>query len=207
MGTSGQNGRQLQAMDEKRGRTFTEGHEASIKSREPLSTRDRLKSCYLELLKQQGMEQIKVTDLCSLAGVGRGTFYSYYHRLDDLVDDLFEDIFEQIDPSCCKFLKYENVTYRGGIPPCEFIRSHRTYLPLFLDDTLQHLFHPSPEVCDHRHHLVCRFCHPGGGIQQTRGRRSSCKLGNPRKKNTNAVRNRHAQERPDDLERAPDGVL
>ena len=57
------------------------------------------------------MEQNKVTKLCALAGMQRSTFYTYYHRLDDLVDDIFEDVFSQIDPSCCRFLEYENITF------------------------------------------------------------------------------------------------
>ena len=104
------------------------------------SARDKLKESFLSLLKTHDLKDIKVQDICKLSGFHRSTFYLYYHRIDDLVQDLFEDIFEQIDPSCCKYLRYRNVEFNGGMPPCELIRSKREYLPVFQDEALSLYF-------------------------------------------------------------------
>lgn len=107
---------------------------------EQTDIQDVLKEHFLSLLETRPLKEIKVKDLCDSSGIHRSTFYLHYHRIDDLVQDLFDDVFDQMDPSCCKYLTYKNIVPNGGMPPCEFIRNNRKYLPLFQDEVLSLYF-------------------------------------------------------------------
>ena len=53
-------------------------------------TRAALREALIELLEEQGLENITVNDLCSRANVTRGTFYNHYQDKDALLA-AFED--------------------------------------------------------------------------------------------------------------------
>jgi AcrR family transcriptional regulator len=59
-------------------------------------TKKLIKQTFLELLKdQEKVEQIKVTDICRIAQITRGTFYRYYQSVSDLLDQLRIELFQQ----------------------------------------------------------------------------------------------------------------
>lgn len=55
-----------------------------------------LRESLLELLKTKPLNRITVTDLCTLADLNRGTFYSYYRDVFDLLEQIENDFFEEI---------------------------------------------------------------------------------------------------------------
>lgn len=63
-------------------------------------TRNAIKQCVLEKMKQKNISDIKVTEVVQILGISRGTFYlnfdSIYSVLQELEDEFFEGFFEQM---------------------------------------------------------------------------------------------------------------
>ena len=66
-------------------------------------TRKMLIEAFLQLRRQKPLRKITVSELCSLAGVGRGTFYAHFTDIYDFNEKL-ED----------KFLADFSAALRGG---------------------------------------------------------------------------------------------
>ena len=47
-----------------------------------------IKEALFELLAQKSLQQIRVKEICELADINRGTFYTHYADINDLVDQL-----------------------------------------------------------------------------------------------------------------------
>lgn len=59
-------------------------------------TQQLIRQTFLELLKdEEKVELIKVTDICRIAQITRGTFYRYYQSVPDLLDKLRIELFQQ----------------------------------------------------------------------------------------------------------------
>ncbi|ULQ48481.1 TetR/AcrR family transcriptional regulator [Liquorilactobacillus nagelii] len=59
-------------------------------------TQQLIRQTFLELLKdEEKVELIKVTDICRIAQITRGTFYRYYQSVPDLLDKLRTELFQQ----------------------------------------------------------------------------------------------------------------
>lgn len=59
-------------------------------------TQQLIRQTFLELLKEEEkVELIKVTDICRIAQITRGTFYRYYQSVPDLLDKLRTELFQQ----------------------------------------------------------------------------------------------------------------
>ncbi len=55
-------------------------------------TRNRIKKAVAVLLKTKKLEDIKITEITSLSGVSRNTFYTHYNRISDVLNDISKDL-------------------------------------------------------------------------------------------------------------------
>ena len=60
-------------------------------------TRARLRQSLIELLQEKDIRKISVTELAERADVNRGTFYSHYQDLYDMVLQLQEELLQEFD--------------------------------------------------------------------------------------------------------------
>lgn len=60
------------------------------------NTKRKLISAGLELLKTKGFEAINVEDITQSAGVGKGTFYTYFKKKEDIVLEISRTPFGEI---------------------------------------------------------------------------------------------------------------
>lgn len=51
-----------------------------------------LRNALIELMEERGFDSITVNDLCSRAGLNRGTFYNHYKDKDDLLADFENEV-------------------------------------------------------------------------------------------------------------------
>ena len=62
-------------------------------------TKKMIKDAMLELLENQPLEKISVTDICTNADVNRSTFYAYYTDTAHLLTEIENDVLDQIPKS------------------------------------------------------------------------------------------------------------
>lgn len=55
-------------------------------------TRDKLKQGLLEILKNEDIDSVSVTELCRYSGVNRNTFYSHYKEPSDLLEEIENEL-------------------------------------------------------------------------------------------------------------------
>lgn len=48
-------------------------------------TKMLIRKAFMDLLRRKPLQSISITELCSAAGINRGTFYSHYSNIDDLL--------------------------------------------------------------------------------------------------------------------------
>lgn len=65
-------------------------------SRKIKYTKMVLRDSLLELLKTYPVGKITVTQICKLADINRGTFYTYYENAEDLLHQIEEEMFAEI---------------------------------------------------------------------------------------------------------------
>lgn len=65
-------------------------------------TKMLIRRAFLELLRTKPMQSISIKELCTVAGINRGTFYSHYADIYDLLeqieDDMMHDFQEALKP-------------------------------------------------------------------------------------------------------------
>jgi len=59
----------------------------------------------LKLLKDKPINKITVTELCELADINRGTFYTHYYDVYDLLEQIENDLYEKISTEILSTLK------------------------------------------------------------------------------------------------------
>ncbi|MTD29517.1 TetR/AcrR family transcriptional regulator [Planomicrobium sp. YIM 101495] len=64
-----------------------------------LKTKEALRNALLLLLKEKQLGAISVTEICKVAMVNRGTFYSHYGRVEDLFEEYFKKMMEDLGAS------------------------------------------------------------------------------------------------------------
>ena len=57
-------------------------------------TKESLRTALLQLLEDQSLHQIKITDLCKRAGVSRMAYYRHYHSIINLYQDIIHHLLE-----------------------------------------------------------------------------------------------------------------
>lgn len=55
----------------------------------------KIKNALLQLLSQNKLTDISITNLVKLAGIYRATFYLHYRNINEIVDDIQKDIFDR----------------------------------------------------------------------------------------------------------------
>ena len=69
-----------------------------------------LKQSLLELMKTRPINKITVTEICELADVNRGTFYTHYTDPYDLLNQIENELFEKIHESLGRKLNFSDVS-------------------------------------------------------------------------------------------------
>ena len=105
-----------------------------------LFTKGLIKEAFLELKKSSSLADIKVTDLCERAGIGRGTFYRHYRNMTEVLDEVLDDAFSQ-SSSLARHLVSREMRTAGAcsgcdMPFCQFVRENKHYSGIFLDESL-----------------------------------------------------------------------
>jgi len=59
-------------------------------------TRDEIVRISVELFRQKGYDAVKISDIASNAGIGKGTFYQYFRNKEELFFECLENIFLDI---------------------------------------------------------------------------------------------------------------
>ena len=65
-------------------------------------TKMLIRKAFTDLLKQKPIQSISIKELCESAGINRGTFYSHYSDIYDLLkqieEDMMNDLFDALKP-------------------------------------------------------------------------------------------------------------
>lgn len=59
--------------------------------------KDHLREAFWQLYSSREMNTITVKEVCERAGYNRGTFYRYYHDIEDILEQIEEEIMDQFD--------------------------------------------------------------------------------------------------------------
>lgn len=65
-------------------------------NRKSEKTKRLIKDTFVELLKTEPVGEIKVTQICELAGIHRTTFYLHYDNVDEIMNDIFDRIVNEM---------------------------------------------------------------------------------------------------------------
>lgn len=68
-------------------------------------TKILIKDALSQLLKEKPFEKISIKELCDLADINRGTFYSHYKDLSDLQDKIYKEFFDNFKLSFVPMLE------------------------------------------------------------------------------------------------------
>lgn len=61
-----------------------------------LTTEQKIQTAFLQMLETTLFSKIKINDLAKKAGISRGTFYTHYDSIYDLLEDVENQLFEKI---------------------------------------------------------------------------------------------------------------
>lgn len=98
----------------------------------------KIEAAFFSLLKEKELFQIRVAEICKLAGINRSTFYAHYFDVYDLADKLRERLAAEVQEF---FLREETLTFKKEdfLTLFEHIRDHqelyRFYFKLQYDRT------------------------------------------------------------------------
>lgn len=60
-------------------------------------TKGMLKQALMQLLREKSIQSITIKELCELAQVNRGTFYSHYYDIYDLLEDMENELLAELE--------------------------------------------------------------------------------------------------------------
>ena len=66
-------------------------------------TKKMLRSALIELLQKKPLQSITVKELCSHAGINRGTFYSHYYDIYDLMEKIENEMFSELQEALSNY--------------------------------------------------------------------------------------------------------
>ena len=91
-----------------------------------IKTKKKIQNTIIELLTKKHLNEISISELCSLANINRNTFYSHYNTTYDVIDDitvnLMEDFGQMVEKSdndldisidICKYLFYKRDIFKN----------------------------------------------------------------------------------------------
>ncbi|PSL36247.1 TetR family transcriptional regulator [Planomicrobium soli] len=82
-----------------------------------VKTKEALKEALVFLLKEKSLKSISITEICSIAKVNRGTFYSHYEHVEDLFEDYYKDIMKDLTDSYLEPYKHVQILDTGQLNP------------------------------------------------------------------------------------------
>lgn len=94
-----------------------------------LSTEEKLHEAFLKLILKYPINKIKVNQVTEIAEVSRGSFYTHYESIDDLLGDIEFELLDAIPktPEIDKALQSESVVYDLLVEKLAYIK---TKLPI-----------------------------------------------------------------------------
>jgi AcrR family transcriptional regulator len=99
-----------------------------------------IREALFELLETKPLKQITVKSLCELADINRGTFYSHYKDIYDLVEILERDLIEKMG----SVIKYESI---GKQDQLQMFTEVFTHIKTNVDDYKIILLNPESSHC------------------------------------------------------------
>jgi AcrR family transcriptional regulator len=109
-------------------------------------TKRLIKDTLVQILREKGIRNISVRDLCEQAGINRTTFYRYYGSPYDVLSEMEEELLNRV----------QNELGRNGGDPsrqleaiCAYFYRNTEYIRILTDNSVkpdfpQKLFHLSP---------------------------------------------------------------
>lgn len=67
-------------------------------------TQKMFKAAFLQLIKDKAINDITIRELCAVAGVNRGTFYSHYEDIYDLLRQIEDEMYEKLTNTVSEYL-------------------------------------------------------------------------------------------------------
>lgn len=61
------------------------------------ATKHKMKNAFLELARNTSVHKISITNLVVHAGVSRGTFYTHYENIHDMLEDIGQDLLNGLE--------------------------------------------------------------------------------------------------------------
>lgn len=82
-----------------------------------IKTKEALKEALMLLLKQKSLTSISVTEICRLAKVNRGTFYTHYGQVENLFEEYFKEIMQNLKDSYLEPYKHAWTIHAAELKP------------------------------------------------------------------------------------------
>ena len=82
-----------------------------------IKTKEVLKEALMQLLKEKNLNSISVTEICRIAKVNRGTFYSHYGQVENLFEEYFRDIMKDLADSYQEPYRYVQTLQANKLNP------------------------------------------------------------------------------------------
>ncbi|MBN7773888.1 TetR/AcrR family transcriptional regulator [Clostridium aminobutyricum] len=99
-------------------------------------TKQKIKKAFLELYREKRIEKISIKEITDRAGVNRGTFYTYYLDIYDLLEQIEEEATEaikaQAEPIITMLLNGSKSF--TDLLPVEFFKNNKELLELFFGE-------------------------------------------------------------------------
>ena len=71
-------------------------------------TKQLIRNAFMELLHRKPIQSISIRELCGHAGINRGTFYTHYKDIYDLLEQIEEEMTREIEKALEPLLSEEN---------------------------------------------------------------------------------------------------
>lgn len=78
------------------------------------TTKNKLLQVSLDLIKEQGFDNVKIEDICSISGVSTGAFYHHFKSKSDIVTEVYTDCDAYFESAI--FPLFKNPTTIDAIP-------------------------------------------------------------------------------------------
>lgn len=96
---------------------------------------EKIKEAFLRLKKTREFYEITVSCVCREAGISRGAFYNHYANMANLLDEILDDVFAEVS-GVVEQVSRDVERSPEKKPFCLFVREHKEYWSIFLDDSL-----------------------------------------------------------------------
>lgn len=92
--------------------------EMTKRKKQAIETKLRITKCALELYKEMGSDEVKVSDICELANVSIGAFYHHFTSKDDIIQNAYASLDDLVvakiqDESFDSYMEKTVAIFRG----------------------------------------------------------------------------------------------